>query len=467
MRAAIWVGLVGVAASVACAGGEPGPTVEATSAKFYVNGRVLRGDDSPPIERAAFVVEDGVVTRLAGDGNIDAPDGATTIDLEGRTVMPVLHSLHAHVGYLDGRTFTAEHYSRESVLSDLQRYAFYGIGSVAVLGSDTGDVAFEIRDAQTRGELSGYARLFTAGRGITTKGGWPTVIPALADAPTQVTTEAEARAAVAGLSEQRVDLVKIWVDDNLGTIPTIPPEIAGAAIDEAHERGLRVVAHVFYLDDAKALVRAGVDGLVHSIRDREIDAELIELMRAAETFYVPTLVAHETAFSYADAPAWVGEPAMRATVPSDMVDWLQSDEFLTQARQNPALEALRGQYRVAEHNVKALSDAGVVVALGTDSGTMNRFPGYVEHRELELMVAAGLSPSEALSAGTRNAAAMLEIERGGTFGAGKRADFIVVDGDPLTDITTTREIVAVSYGGDYLDRDTMAIRAIRMPEERP
>lgn len=464
MRAAIWMGVVGVAASLACAGSESVPTDDTTAVRYYVNGRVLRGDESPPIDGAAFVVQDGVVTRMAGDDGIDPPDGATTIDLEGRTVMPLLHSLHVHVGYLDGRTFTAGHYSRESILSDLQRHAFYGVGSVAVLGSDTGDVAFEIREARARGELSGYARLFTAGRGITTVGGWPTVIPALADAPTQVTTEDEARAAVALLADQRVDLVKIWVDDNMGALPTIPPEIYGAAIDEAHERGLRVVAHVFYLDDAKALVRAGVDGLVHSIRDREVDPELIEMMTSEGTFYVPTLVAHETAFSYADAPTWVGEPAMRATVPASIIDWLTSGEFLEQARQNPALEALRRQYRVAEHNVKALSDAGVVVALGTDSGTPNRFPGYVEHRELELLVAAGLSAADAIRAGTRNGAAMMKVARSGTIGAGKLADFIVVDGDPLADITTTRNIVAVSHGGEYLDREGMAIR---VAESRP
>ena len=458
MRALSWLLATVAGVSLACSTSGPPTSSGDGDTVFYFNGRVVRGDESPAIDHAAFVVERGIMTRLAVQGGLEAPRGATAIDLAGRTVMPLLHTLHAHVGYLDGRTFAAENYSRDSVLADLQRHAYYGVGSVAVLGTDVGDIAFDIRDAQIRGDLPGYARLVTAGRGITTPGGWPTVIPGLKDAPRQVATEDEARAAVQELFERKADLVKIWVDDNLGTIPKIPLPIAAAAIDEAHRRGLKAVAHVFYLDDARALVEARIDGLMHSIRDRDVDDELIAMMREAGTYYVPTLVAHETAFSYADAPPWVGEPAMRETVPESMIAWLTSEEFLAPLRQNPALDGVRRQYAVAERNVKALHDAGVPIGLGTDSGTANRFPGYVEHRELELLVRAGLSPTQAITAATRNGAAFLGIERSGTLGASKRADFIVVDGDPLADIAATRRIVAVSHAGHYIDRDGMAIR---------
>ena len=255
-----------------------------------------------------------------------------------------------------------------------------------------------------------------------------------------------------------MDLVKIWVDDNLGRIPKIAPDIYAAAIDEAHRFGLKAVAHVFYLEDARGLVDAGIDGLVHSIRDLDVDQELIDAMRRQDVFYVPTLVAHETAFSYAEAPSWVGEPAMRATVSAAVVEWISSEEFVSQAAQNPAVDELRQQYATAQRNLKALSDAGVTIGLGTDSGTTNRFPGYMEHLELELMVAAGMTPQQAIAAGTRNGALIMDRGRVGTVGAGKRADFMVVEGDPLDDITTTRNIVEVSHGGRYLERVNMAVR---------
>jgi len=215
---------------------------------------------------------------------------------------------------------------------------------------------------------------------------------------------------------------------------------------------------VFSLDDAKGLVIAGIDGLVHSIRDRDVDQALIDGMRANDVFYVPTLVAHETAFSYADAPDWVGEPAMRATVAAPVIEWLTSDTFVSQAAMNPAMNELRDQYATAQRNLKALIDAGVTIGLGTDSGTSNRFPGYMEHRELELMVAAGATPQQAIEAATSNGARILELEHAGAIGAGTRADFIVIEADPLADIVATRNIVEVSHGGRYLDREGMAVR---------
>ena len=441
----------------ACSSGPP-PARPAVDRTFFFNGRILRGDGSPPIENAAFLVVDGLIMQMGADGSIESPAGAAEVDLGGRTVMPLLHSLHVHVGYLDGRAFSSENYSRESVLADLQRHAYHGVGSVVVLGSDADGTAFRIRAEQDEGTLTGYARVFTAGRGITTEGGWPTIIPALEEAPIQVTTPQGARDAVERLAANDVDLVKIWVDDNLGRIPKIAPDVYAAAIDEAHRFGLKAVAHVFYLDDARGLVDAGIDGLAHSIRDLDVDQELIDAMRRQDVFYVPTLVAHETAFSYAEAPSWVGEPAMRATVSAAVVEWISSEEFVSQAAQNPTLDELRQQYATAQRNLKALSDAGVTIGLGTDSGTTNRFPGYMEHRELELMVAAGMTPQQAIAAGTRNGALIMERGQVGTVGAGKRADFMVVEGDPLDDITTTRNIVEVSHGGRYLDRVNMAVR---------
>ena len=433
-----------------CASEEP-----ATSTATHFHGmRLIPGDGSAAIDNAAMLIDGGEILAVGGADAVEAPAGAAHVDLSGRTVMPLLHSLHVHVGYLKDSSMAAENYTRESILDDLNRYAHYGVGSVLVVGTDVGDTAFEIREDQRQGRAGG-ARLFTVGRGLTSKDGWPTQIGALQAAPQQVETEEEARAAVRGLAEKNVDAIKIWVDDmgdRRPRIPKITPELYGAAIDEAKQNGIPVVAHLFYLEDAKGLVEAGISGFVHSIRDQEVDDELIEMMMENDVFYLPTLTAHESAIAYADRPEWIGEAAMRETVASSVIETLTSEEFVENARNNPALPAVREQYQWALTNLKKLSEAGVTIAFGTDSGTVNRFPGYFEHRELEQMVEAGLSPDEAITAATKNSAEILGLE--GTLTAGSPADFLVLGSDPLTDVRGSRDIEAVYMGGEALNRAT-------------
>ena len=426
------------------------PQEPATSTATHFHGmRLIPGDGSAAIENAAMLVDGGEILAVGGADAVEAPAGAVHVDLSGRTVMPLLHSLHVHVGYLKGSTMAAENYTRESILDDLNRYAHYGVGSVLVVGTDVGDTAFEIREDQRQGR-AGRARLFTVGRGLTSKGGYPILIGAIKAAPQQIETEEEAREAVRGLAVKNVDAIKIWVDDRGGQIPKITPELYGAAIDEAKKNGIPVVAHVFYLDDAKELVEAGVSGFIHSVRDQEVDDELIEMMKENDVFYLPTLTAHQAPIAYADQPGWIGEAAMRETVSSSVIETLTSEEFVEEARNDPALPGLREQYQTALTNLKKLSEAGVTIAFGTDSGTTNRFPGYFEHRELEEMVAAGLSPAEAITAATKTSAEILGVE--GTLIAGSPADFMVLGRDPLTDIRGSRDIEAVYMGGEVVDR---------------
>jgi imidazolonepropionase-like amidohydrolase len=436
----------------------PGP--EST---YFAGFRLVPGDGGEVLENAAMVVAEGRIASVGRAGDVEPPEGSVRVDLAGRTVIPALINLHGHPGWLVGARFAADNYSRDSILEDLRRYAYFGVGAVVAQGTDPGDVARTIQEEQRRGELAG-ARLFTAGRGITAKGGWPTVLPALAAVPYQVTTEQEARTAVAELAAQRVDLVKIWVDDNLGRIPKLTPEVYRAVVEEAQRHGLRVVAHVFTLADAKDLIRSGVAGLVHSVRDRDVDAELIELMKERNAFYVPTLTAHESTFVYADAPPWLSSASMRDAYPlADIAGELSRDQFVEGIRKNPDLPKFREQYAVAQRNLEALAEGGVRIGFGTDTGTANRFVGYFEHRELELMVEAGLTPMEAIAAATGTSAGVLGVSDIGTIAPAQQADFIVLAGNPLEAIANTRDIVSVYRAGRMVDRAAL----LRAPGRTP
>ena len=419
---------------------------EPTSTATHFHGMTLiAGDGSDAIANAAMIVDHGTIVTVGDADSVSAPPGASHVDLSGRTIMPLLHSVHVHLGYLIGEGMAAENYSRESILRDLESHAHYGIGSVLSLGSDPDDTAFNLREDQKAGRAGG-ARLFTVGRGLTSVGGWPTNIASIAAAPQQVETEEEAREAVRAMAEKKADAIKIWVDDGGGRLPKISPELFGAAIDEAGQHGLKVLAHVYYLDDAKALVEAGVSGLAHSIRDQEVDDELIEMMLANDVFYAPTLVAHQSSGAYADDEAWIGEASMRETVDAAVVDKLMSAEYVENLNASAGLPAQCEQYQTALVNVKKLSDAGVIIALGTDSGTTNRFPGYFEHRELKLMVDAGMTPAQAITAGTKDSAAVVGLA--GTLSEGAPADFLVLATNPLEDIRSTRDIDAVYVAGE-------------------
>ncbi len=429
-------------------GGEatPGAVAEVT---FFLGARLITGDGSAPIEEATFIVSNGKITAIGAKGELRAPDGAGRVDLEGQTVMPVVVNLHGHAGINNGSTTGSQNYSRESVLADLNRYIYYGVGAVALLGTDSGDIIYGIRDEQREGK-GGSARVLTAGQGITVRGGWPVSI--LGNIPIQVSSEADARQAVAGLAAKKVDFVKIWVDDDMGRVPKMSPAIARAIIDEAKKSSLRVVAHVFYLADAKELVAAGVSGLVHSIRDREVDNALVAEMKEKNVFYTPTLVAHEAKFVYADDPDWLGEQTMREAYPAQLSAYYANAITVNRYKRNADADKFRQQYDIAKRNLKKMADGGVKIGLGTDSGTGGDFPGYFEHREMELMVSAGMSASDVIKAASVVSAEIAGVADLGGLAVGKSGDFFVLNTNPLDDIKNTKDILSMYRNGQEMQR---------------
>lgn len=424
------------------------PAAETRTDAVVIDGvRLIDGSGRPPLTDSVLVIEGGVIRAVGkkGQKGLRAPHGAPMVDLRGKTMIPALINLHGHLGLTRGLEQAAGNYTEANIREQLQKYLAYGVGTVVSLGSDQ-DLIYRLTESQRAGNLDG-SRLYTAGRGFGVKGGYP---PTLANAEDRYRpqTPEEARAEVRELALRHPDFVKIWVDDDFGRLPKMKPEIYRVIIDEAHRQRLRVMAHVFYLADAQALVAAGVDGLAHSIRDQTVDLGLINSMKARGVFLIPTLVRDESTFIYASGPKWLDDSFFRAGVSPEVFAALKSPVFLDRMRSNPDLPKLQAAFEMAKKNLKTMFDAGLKIGFGTDSGPPLRFQGFFEHRELQLMVESGLTPMEAIVCATRNAAEILGAgSEFGTLEPGKRADLLVLEANPLEDIKNTEKLADVWTAG--------------------
>ena len=446
-RCMILVGWLFVAA--ACSAPSPNETATGPGAQpvtLFEGARLIVGDGSPPIEEAAFVVEADRFTRVGRSGELDVPADAVRVDLTGKTVMPTLIDAHSHIGYMKDLTSGPQNYTREHILDHMYRFAYYGVAASQAMGSDFGVMPFQLRDEILAGKYPDAARFLTAGRGLAPPN---EILPTnMRHAAYVVTTEEGARADVRELRYWKVTLVKTWVDDRGGTVDKLAPNLYAAIIDEAHENGMRVLVHATELDDAKALLRAGVDVFGHMITD--VDDELVALFRERpQTGILLAQVGRRVIYSpYLDPP----DPFLLETVTPAQIARLRDRVASTSPEQ---LEREKRQWERTAQNIMKLHDAGVRIGIGSDGGGQggDRFIGFTAHTELENMVAAGMTPSEAIVAGTRNGAEILGLDEDlGTVAVGKSADFIVLDANPLDEITNSRQIDRVYLRGREVDR---------------
>jgi len=405
------IGLLVVVASSTLARGQA-----PTAVTVFEGARIIVGDGRPPLENATFVVTGTRFVQVGRAGDVRVPAGAARVNLTGKTVMPAIIDTHTHLST-----------TRELLVQDLRRRAFYGVSAAMSMGTDAGDLPFQMR-AET---LPGAARYRTAGRGITAPE------PGRSEVPYWIATDAEARKAVSELAALKVDIVKIWVDDRDGKYKKLTPALYGAVIDEAHKRGLRVTAHIFALEDAKGLLRAGIDAFAHGVRDRDIDEEGLALFKQhPNVVVVPNLPDRGVATDL----SWL----------SDSLTAAELQKLQAAATDRPPAQATFG---IQARNLAKITAAGVRIALGTDGNTP-----WAPHAEMADMVASGMTPAQVIVAATRNAADLLKLTDAGTVAADKSADFIVLDANPLDDITNTRRISSVYLRGAAVDRAAFRVR---------
>ena len=453
MRRMSTVVLSGLTLLVATCAAPPERQPPAATARTTVfeGARLITGDEAPPIEDSAFVVQDGKFTSVGRRRDVHAPEGTARVDLTGKTVMPGIVEAHAHLGYWKDLKPSAEHFTREQLLQDLQRLAYHGVVAVHSMGADRREIAWPLRD-ELRAHPRPDAAMYLAAGGLAAPKGGP--FTPLDEAVRVVTNEEDVRKEIQELVARKADFVKVWQDSRRVLMPRPVIEFL---IAEAHRNNLRVVAHTHALSDFKHLLRSGIDAFAHPTwRQTEVepvDDELIALFKAHPN--VPVMAGFWTPRNeiYGARPYWLDDPLLAETFSPAEIKALEDPKTPSHASQTWA----NGR---VPRSLQRLRAVGVRFVLGTDMGAgfsrehdpTPAYYGWSSHIEMESMVKAGLTPSEVITAATRNSAQLLGLDQLGMVAPGKNADFLVLDANPLDNIANTRRISRVYLRGAEVDR---------------
>jgi imidazolonepropionase-like amidohydrolase len=439
-----------LSAALACAIAVFSQTAGTGRAVLYEGARLILGDERPPLENGAFVVQNGRISAIGQKGAVTAPSPSARVDLTGKTVMPALVNVHVHIGYEGYTSWGPDHYTAANVLDHLQREAFYGVAATQSVGSSPTEASLQFVRDQQAGVFPPASR-FLFMPGMAPPNGGPDAIlikgTKVLKAVHEVSTAEEARAAVRGMAERQLKSVKIWVDDRRGTYPKMPPAVYEAIIAEAHARGMLVHAHAIQMADQKAVIRAGADVLVHTVAAEKIDDELLALVRDKKPYWT-TVIGLGDRSEACNHDAFIDQ-----SYPARALEHIHEES----CGPRPATAATREE--MLANNVPKMVAAGARLVLGTDAGIDARHAfGWADHHEMARWVELGLTPAQAIVAATSRPAALLGLSDMGTLAVGKSADFLVLDANPLENIRNARQIAKVFLHGSALNRDAMAAK---------
>jgi imidazolonepropionase-like amidohydrolase len=407
------------------------------------NGRIIDGTGRAPIEQATLLVSNGRVTAVGPAARVTIPSGATRIDVGGKTLIPGVVNAHGHLNVARNSTLPV----RDDLIRRLKMYARYGVTTVVSLDSGPADEVEGLRLSNEEERLGlDHARMHSSGTSVVAK------------------TPDEARKSVDRLADLKAGAIKFHLQGNANDMS---PETWGAIIDQAHTRGLKTATHIFFLKDARSVVDRGGDALAHSVRDQDVPADFVTALKQKNVTYMPTLTREVSVFAYETTPAFFKDPFFLRGISlyGEVVPRLSDPSAQEKVRANPQTEAIKKALAQASRNLKIVSDAGVTIALGTDSGAngdSGRWQGYFEHVEMELMVKAGMTPMQTITAATGNAARAMGLTQVGTLEPGKWADFVVLTANPLDNILNTRAIDSVWIAGQRLTDAEPAVRTARV-----
>ena len=392
----------------------------------FIGATLIDGTAAEPLANSVILVTDGRIRAVGTTTDVTIPDDAQRIYVSGKTIMPGMINAHGHAG--DSQGLESGHYSRDNLLDHLALYARYGITTVFSLGGDR-PAGIQVRNEQFTPTLN-RARLFAAG----------TVVNG--DDRDSIRRQINANA------DMGTDFIKTRVDSELGELPTIDPALFQYLVDHAHARRLPVAVHIYYLEDAKMVLRAGANLIAHSVRDRIIDDEFIRLLRENDVCYIPTLMRDVSTFIYENEPEFFADPFFLREADPFVVEELSSPEYQSRIRNSASAQQYKADLPNAVANMGMLYRSGVGIAMGTDTGPPGRFQGYFEHLELQMMVNGGLSPLDAIRSATGVAAECMGVTDIGTIEPGNWADLIVLGANPAEDIGNTRSIESVWIAGN-------------------
>jgi imidazolonepropionase-like amidohydrolase len=411
------------------------------------NVRIIDGNGGVPIEHGAVVVDDRRIVAIGAASGVSVPKGSRRIDGKGGTVLPGLADMHVHLlGGTDGVGLDILGYQKY-----LNALLYAGVTTVM----DTGNVepfVLQLRSAVRSGLVLG-PRIYCVGPILD---GADPVWPALSVA---IASKDQVPRIVESLAGEKVDFIKLYVGLSDQLIRTISAE--------AKKRGVRTIIDQWRRNGSADVAEEGIAGFAH-LPSRRIGDETIATIKAHNVFFITTLAVQESSLGrrFLDL-SFLDNPLIADTTPKRALDGLRKEYAGLTAEQIAAKNGytMRVDLTGAESNVPRLREAGIRLAAGTDAIYPGDFQGEGLHRELELLVESGLTPLQAITTATKNAAAIVNAsDEWGTLEAGKLANLIIVDGHPDQKIGDTRRIVTVIKEGAIIDRSALRLDHSRVPD---